>query len=253
MSHKKPKPKLPEGIFRGQLVRGAYGVYVPENYEPNYAYPVLVLLHGRGRNENAILKVAPTISRRNYIAVALRATDAAGLRRSGRPGYSWMQFAERELLFSPYGRTERKLLLASRHCWYLHDYVAEALNRLGEELSLDMRRIYLVGHGEGGAAALRLALGMPQHYAGVAVLNGWLPAAPGGWVRWPDVRRLRALVVHGTRNRRVAFDEGKRTAKFLFTAGLDVEFVPVDCKHALNRDILLILNNWLMKGCNALG
>lgn len=252
MSRKKPKPRLPEGVFRGQLVRGAYGVYVPENYEPNYSYPVLVLLHGRGKGEGIMLKAAPRISRRNYVAVALRAPDKLGVRRTGRASYSWMQFARRELEFTPYGRIERKILLSSRDCWYLHDYVLEVLTRLSDELSLDMRRVYLVGHGEGGAAALRLAMGRPSHYAGVAVLNGWLPAVPGPWISWPQVRRLRGLVVHGTRDRRVPIDEGRRIASLLFSAGVDVQFVPLSCGHHLHREMLATLNEWLMQGCNGL-
>ena len=42
------------------------GVFVPENYEPNYAYPLVVWLHDAGRSERDIVDVLPHISMRNY-------------------------------------------------------------------------------------------------------------------------------------------------------------------------------------------
>ncbi len=251
MSKKKPRPKLPEGMFHVVLPRGAYGVYVPDNYEPNYAYPVLVLMHGRGKSEKHMLRLGPKISRRNYVAVALRGPDRIGVRRTGKPAFSWTQYARRELDFTRWGRIERKLLSACRDCWYLHDYVREVLGRLGEELSLDMRRVYLIGHGEGGAAALRLALGIPAYYAGVAVLNGWLPAVRDGWIRWPEVRRLRALVVHGRSNRRVPVEESRAVARLLYAAGLDVTYAALDGRHGISRAMLRTLDDWLMGGCSS--
>jgi len=249
MAYEEPRQKLPEGVFRATLRRGAFAVYVPESYEPNYAYPVVILLHNRGANENQMTRLAPRLSRRNYIAISLRGTDRIGLRRSGRAAYSWSQYAAHELGADAMHRLQNALACATRSARYLDDYVAEVLELLGEDLNLDRERVYLLGYGEGAAAALRLALGSPARYAGVVALNGWLPAVRGPWLRWPEARRLRALILHGAANDRVPPDESLRIAKLLYTAGLDVQFRLVPGSHRINRTMLALANRWLIAGC----
>jgi dienelactone hydrolase len=62
--------------------------FLPVGYEPNYPYPLLVFLHGHGGNEEQILRLAPRLSRRNYLCIALRGPRAVG-RRAGHPGFTW--------------------------------------------------------------------------------------------------------------------------------------------------------------------
>ncbi len=249
MPQKKPGQKLPEGVFHATLPRGAFGVYVPEGYEPNYAYPLLVLLHNRGANEHQMMRLAPRLSRRNYIAVSLRGTDRIGIRRTGRAAYSWSQFAEGELRADGPWRIHRHLACASRTAQFLDEYVAEVVALLSEELNIDRHRIYLIGYGEGAAAAYRIGLGAPARYAGIAALNGWLPAVPGPWLRWPEARRLRALVLHGAEDDRVPVAESLRAARLLYTAGLNVSYYVTPGSHRINRHMLQLLNRWLIAGC----
>ena len=63
--------------------------FLPVGYEPNYAYPLLVFFHGHGGNEEQILKLAPRLSRRNYICLGLRGTQLLGQRTDGHPAYTW--------------------------------------------------------------------------------------------------------------------------------------------------------------------
>jgi phospholipase/carboxylesterase len=46
--------------------------FLPYGYERNYPYPLLVFLHGNGGCEEQILRLAPRLSRRNYICIGLR-------------------------------------------------------------------------------------------------------------------------------------------------------------------------------------
>src|SRR2546423_8074435 len=62
--------------------------FLPTGYEPNYPYPLLVFLHGQGGSEEQVLRLAPRLSRRNYICIALRGPHVVGLRSDAR-SYSW--------------------------------------------------------------------------------------------------------------------------------------------------------------------
>src|SRR5581483_8739946 len=63
--------------------------FLPSGYEPRYPYPLLVFFHGQGGNEEQILRLAPRLSRRNYISIGLRGPVSLGTRGDGRPGFSW--------------------------------------------------------------------------------------------------------------------------------------------------------------------
>src|SRR5260370_33099 len=51
--------------------------FLPTGYEPNYPYPLLVFLHGHGGSDEQILRLAPRLSRRNYICIGLRGPHPA--------------------------------------------------------------------------------------------------------------------------------------------------------------------------------
>src|SRR5947208_2064161 len=63
--------------------------FLPVGYEPRYPYPLLVFFHGHGGNEEQILRLAPRLSRRNFICIGLRGPLPAEERRDGRPAYTW--------------------------------------------------------------------------------------------------------------------------------------------------------------------
>ena len=51
-------------------------LFAPLHYEKNYAYPLIVWLHGPGGDEGQLKRIMPCISTRNYAAVAPRGTAA---------------------------------------------------------------------------------------------------------------------------------------------------------------------------------
>src|SRR5438128_2607461 len=81
-----------EGFYTSEVpdARGLpLRTFLPTGYEPNYPYPLLVFLHGHGSCEEQILRLAPKLSRRNYICIALRGPHSANDRPDGRPTFTW--------------------------------------------------------------------------------------------------------------------------------------------------------------------
>src|SRR5260370_32015783 len=63
-------------------------MFVPQRYEPNYAYPLLVLFHPRGGDDQQMVRSMPALSWRNYVGLSLRGPEIAV--RRGRPdGFGW--------------------------------------------------------------------------------------------------------------------------------------------------------------------
>src|SRR5712671_2640353 len=69
----------------GSLVEARF---VPQRYEPNYAYPLLVLFHSRGGDEQQMVRSMPALSWRNYVGLSLRGPEPWH-RRGRAEGYGW--------------------------------------------------------------------------------------------------------------------------------------------------------------------
>src|SRR3954462_9368302 len=69
----------------GSLVEARF---VPQRYEPNYPYPLLVLLHARGGDEQQMVRSMPALSWRNYVGLSLRGPEAA-VKRGRLEGFGW--------------------------------------------------------------------------------------------------------------------------------------------------------------------
>src|SRR6516164_3059061 len=71
-----PSPSLVEARF------------IPRQYEPNYAYPLLSLFHARGGDEDQLVRAMPALSWRNYVGLALRGPELV-VKRDRLAGFGW--------------------------------------------------------------------------------------------------------------------------------------------------------------------
>ncbi len=236
--------------------------FIPQRYEPNYAYPLLVLLHGRGGDEHQMLASMPAMSWRNYIGLSLRGPEA--LTRRGTPaGFGWgPSFARPDRLPAdtfrprePSAEVVRRSLRgdAPDATDRLEDGVFASIRELRRSLHVHSERIFLVGVGEGAAVAYRLGLSYPERFAGVVAVNGWLPASGGtGFAplgRLKSCRDLRVLVVHGEWNGRAPIARARRDVSVLRAGGLKVAFQSYPCAHRLSSPMLSDVDTWLIHQC----
>jgi phospholipase/carboxylesterase len=227
--------------------------YVPRHYEPRYAYPLLVLFHGRGGDEQQFLRIMPQLSNRNYVAVSLRGPQPTRPRRDGSVGYSWGQTVRGAQIGEGVATlaSPRVPQLSSATCEFLGSYVSQTIHEVRSRFNIHTGRVFLVGYGEGAAAAYRLGLGMPSRFAGVVAINGWLPRSQGPLIWLPDARRLRVLIAHGRNNRLVPVAVAEQAHRLLLTAGIDTQLELFDSGHRIRSQLLRILNEWLMDFCTA--
>lgn len=204
--------------------------FLPTGYEPKYAYPLVVLLHGHGGNEEQVMRWAPRLSRRNYICLGLRGTQRLGQRADGRPGYTWGTDGQCDTL------TE--------------DYIFRAIQQARRSYHVHSERIYLTGICEGSTIAYRMGLSYPERFAGVVSLNGSLPPRGSLFLRLPEVRQLRAFIGHGIANPVVPFSQARSDFRLLYTAGMDVHLHSYPATHRLHANMLRDINRWIMDLCN---
>lgn len=234
--------------------------FVPHRYEPNYAYPLLVLLHGRGGDEQQLVRSMPTMSWRNYVGLGLRGPEP--LRRDGeavpgydwgdafrhpcrRPGPSWSEPDPSTVVAEVLRRGAVDAIDA------IEDAAFDAVRRTRRALHIHSERIFLVGVGEGAAVAYRLGLTHPERFAGVVAINGWLPRGFRTLSRWRSARRLRVLALHGLWNARAPIDQARRDADLLWSAGLPVTLQTYPTAEKVIAPMLSAADSWLIEQCTA--
>jgi phospholipase/carboxylesterase len=222
-----------EGFYSSELQtpsRWPERTFLPTGYEPNYAYPLLVFFHWQGGSEEQILRLAPRLSRRNYICIGLRGPEPTGLRADGRLGFSWG-------LDGPCDAQ-------------IEDYVLRAVEQTRRNYHVHSERIYLAGFCEGATLAYRLGLTFPEKFGGVIALNGAM-ARGGPLLRMPEVRQLRVFIGHGIANAIVPLASARQDFRLLYTAGLDVRLHTYPATHRIHPDMLRDINRWIIDMVNA--
>jgi phospholipase/carboxylesterase len=200
--------------------------FLPTGYEPNYAYPLLVFFHGQGGCEEQVLRLAPRLSRRNYICISLRGPQAIGTQPDGRIGYAWGPDGQQDAL--------------------LEDYVLGAVQQTRRTYHVHSERIYLAGLCEGATLAYRLALLYPEYLAGVVSLNGAMPRHGGPLLRLPEARKLRIWIGHGSSNTMTPLAMARQDHRLFYAAGIDVQMNTYATNHRLHPDMLRDVNRWVI-------
>jgi phospholipase/carboxylesterase len=188
---------------------------------------LLVFLHGHGSNEDQALRLAPKLSRRNYVAISLRGPRRVE-KHTGRPGYAWSTDVDTSAM--------------------VEDYVLSAVEQTRRLYHIHSERIFLAGICEGAAMAYRLGLGHPEKFAGLMLLNGQMPA-PGPdrpLFKLPELRQLKVFIGHGIANAVVPFSSARRDYRALYAAGLDVRLHSYPTTHRLHAEMLRDANRWVM-------
>ena len=233
--------------------------FIPRQYEPNYAYPLLVLLHGRGGDEDQLVRAMPALSWRNYVGLGLRGPEPI-IKRDHLAGFGWgsefdlssrSEFHRRPR--PPESEIVRRALFNPEldDMDRLEEGVFTAIRKTRSLLHIHSERIFLVGCGEGAAVAYRLGLSFPERFAGIVAVNGWMPLGFRPLARMKACRGLPVLVVHGAWNTRHPLSGARRDVAALRAGGLRVAFQSYPSTHRLNSQMLGDVDTWLMNHCTA--
>ncbi|REK15924.1 MAG: hypothetical protein DWQ37_08925 [Planctomycetota bacterium] len=203
-------------------------LFTPEHYEANYAYPLIVWLHGPDDDERQVAQVMPLVSLRNYVAVGPRGTDAA---ESGI-GYQWSQNAD------GVAEAERRVMAA----------VAAARRAF----NIAPGRIYLAGYDCGGTMALRIALNQPRWFAGVLSISGAFPTTGRPLARLNELRGSEIFLATGRHSKQYPEHEVCRTLRLLHAAGMSVNLRQYPCDDEVTSDMLADMDRWIMEQVSSL-
>ena len=190
-------------------------VFTPLGHEPGYDYPLLVWLpestHTSPRKKAFELgKVMQRVSLRNFVAV------------------------------QPVIGPEESSAVA------LDEAVWRSIERVRDRIAIHPNRIFLVGQGEGGSDAFRLACRHPREFAGVISLGGPFPLDEGLFAQLADVRRLPMLLCCQRSSVMEQAACTDRTLRLFHAAGAALAMRIYPGRNDLSKAVLADVNRWIM-------
>ena len=197
-----------------------YQVYVPANYAPNTAWPVIVSLHGNGRQ--------------GLDGMRQTGTDfAIRIRDNGEPFPAIVVF--------PQAKPETR--------WFypeMEELVIAELRRTIKEFHVDTTRLYLHGYSMGATGSYRIAYRWPGMFAALVAVAGRVedgaPYTPAEiaidrdtnvFVTTPDpfatlaagIKHLPVWIFHGDVDERVPVEQSRKLVAALKTMGAPVRYI----------------------------
>jgi len=194
-------------------------LFVPDNYEPNYAYPLIVWLPGQERHE--LPSLMAHISPQNYLGLAL--THTPSLQSLAEPGRG------------------------QRDTTALEDQLYDSVRQLRSCYHVHSERIYVAGFASGATAALSLLLRRPEWLAGAVAMHGTLPDRRRSLARFRDLQGKRVLLATGSQDHVTTANHVVRTGRLLHSAGLSVTTRIDDAGRELTPSSLRQVDHWLME------
>jgi len=177
---------------------------------------LLVLHHGRGTDEQDLLRLADVLDPQRRLLVV---TPRAPLRVPGSPGFHWY-------LVPRVGYPDPETFAAARQ------ELAELHDALWEATGLTPERTVLGGFSMGCVMSYALGLDAARPApAAILAFSGFIPTVPG-WE--PDIeerRGLPVLVAHGRQDPVISVEFARAAVARLQEGGLDVDYREFDGGH----------------------
>lgn len=232
----RPSINTETGSFSPASPSTKYATFAPLHYEREYAYPLLVWLHGPGKSgESHLKRVIPGLSLRNYVAVAPRGitVPVPEAKDSSETFYSWEQ--------TPQAIMESE------------EIIFTAIEAAMHRFRIAPENVFLAGYAEGGTMAVRLALEYPDQFAGAASLCGEFPWNYRPCRQWNDIRRFPLFLTRGKdedtdpTDGMMHSESRKRDEQLVWSMGMmNVMIQEYEGGQTIAPAMLSDLNHWLM-------
>ncbi len=196
----------------------------PIHYEPGYAYPLVVWLHGPDSSELEVRQVMPLVSVRNFVGVAPRGTCR---KSKTKRLYGWRQTASE----------------VANACQRVRDCVDLAR----DQFNIHAKRVFVAGCGEGGTMALRVGMEHPELFAGAISMGGRVPRGGNAFRRINAARRLPLMLSVSPSEGEFTNEQVMDDLRLLHCGGFSLSLRLYPAENLLTDTMFSDLNVWLME------
>jgi phospholipase/carboxylesterase len=193
-----------------------------------HLHPTLILLHGRGADENDLLELMPSLDP-SLLVVSVRAPY-----RFPYGGYTWFDLDESRSV-------NIDQLLNSCHTFL------QCLDDIQQKHPVDSSRVFLFGFSMGAMMSLAVSLSQPDRFKCIVAHSGLLPQHERLPYRWDDLVDISFFIVHGKYDPIVPVELGRQAHQHLAQANANVLYREYPIEHTISEESLKDTTNWLQQ------
>jgi phospholipase/carboxylesterase len=189
-------------------------------------HPVVIMLHGRGSNEEDLLGIAPMLDDR-FLVISARAPYEFPY-----GGFTWYDLEqEGSPNLSMFDESYRRLST------FLDDVIGG--------YPADPSRVILFGFSMGTVMSFALGLTQPQKIRAVAANSGYLPEVPSLTYRWQELAGTEFFITHGTEDPVIPIVLARRARELMAASNASVIYKEYPMTHTLGEKALVDVLAWV--------
>jgi phospholipase/carboxylesterase len=189
-------------------------------------HPTLLLLHGRGANEDDLLGLVPYLSPQLLCIAARAPLDFSN------GGYTWYDLQE---IGSP------------NIAQFTHSYnlLINFLEDIQNHYPVDPQRTFVLGFSMGTVMAYALALTKPEMIKGIVAHSGYVPENMPLQFQWEHLANTAFFVAHGIYDPVIPIEFGRKANDLLTKSHAELVYREYPIQHQISDESLRDLTNWL--------
>jgi phospholipase/carboxylesterase len=196
-------------------------------------HPTLVLLHGRGADEEDLLGLSSSLDKR-FLILSVRAPYP--FEYSG--GFTWYDIDE-------VGTPEPAMFKSSYD--KLSSFVSDAL----AHYPIDKKHLYLFGFSMGTVMSYALALTQPGLFRGVIANSGYVAEGTHLAYQWNQLGNTEFFVTHGTQDPVIPVQMARKAKGLLEAAHARFDYKEYPMSHQISEESLQDFSIWLTRHLDA--
>ncbi len=201
---------------------------LPPRHPSGAPHPAILLLHGRGADEDDLLGLSAFLDER-LVIISARAPFPFSY-----GGYHWYDADDDGTPETQTFRTSYEKLEA---------LVADSL----KHYQIDGGRLFLFGFSMGTAMSFALALSRPGLFRGVAANSGYVPEGTSLVYRWRDLSATAFSIAHGTEDPVIPVVLARRARDLFAQSNAEVSYREYPMAHEISQESLDDASAWLRK------
>jgi len=200
----------------------------PPNSAARGPHPTLVLLHGRGADENDLFGLTPYFDPR-FQVISVRAPFPFPF-----GGHTWYEMLN-------VGTPEPKQFTES------YDLLTRFIDDIGEQYPVDSDRLFLLGFSMGTVMSYAYSLTKPERIRGVIAHSGYIPEDSSLVFDWKRIAGKRFFVAHGIHDPVIEVGYARRARTLLSGASADLLYKEYAIPHSMSEESIQDISSWLQQ------
>jgi phospholipase/carboxylesterase len=198
-------------------------------------HPTLILLHGRGADEEDLLGLSEYLDKRLLLisARALFPFPYGG-------GYTWYDVGT-------VGDPDPAMFRTS------YDALSRFMDDILGAYPVDRRQVFLLGFSMGTVMSYALSLTRPSLFRGVIANSGYIPEGTHLAFQWNALKGVNFWIAHGTNDPVIPIQFGRRAQQLLEQAGAKFVYHEYPIAHQISEESLADAATWLTEQLDTKG